>query len=257
VYGGHDPGVCAYYCGGVTEWLLGYPANARTSVSEATALAEQITHPLSHEVALEYRALVHLHRGEIEQARQWLDAADTLRAEQRLASVFEPRLLLGAVELAQGAAAEAITHLRVGLAPELSAGKLGKPYGLCVLAQALAQQDNHSEALAALNEAFKRVEATGERFWEAELHRVCGQVLLAQGQRDEGQASLENAIRVARTQQAKSLELRAVMNLAQLWGERGRRAEALDLLAPVYGWFTEGFDTADLKQAKALLEALV
>lgn len=83
-----------------------------------------------------------------------------------------------------------------------------------------------------------------------------GLVLLAQGQNEEGQASLEQAIAIARQQQAKSLELRSAMSLARLWGERGRRAEAVDLLAPVYGWFTEGFDTADLKQAKALLDDL-
>lgn len=124
------------------------------------------------------------------------------------------------------------------------------------LAQALAQQGQHGDALAALRQGFERVEATGEKVWEVELHRVKGLVLLAQGQNEEGQASLEQAIAIARQQQAKSLELRSAMSLARLWGERGRRAEAVDLLAPVYGWFTEGFDTADLKQAKALLDDL-
>jgi predicted ATPase len=92
--------------------------------------------------------------------------------------------------------------------------------------------------------------------WDAELHRLTGSVLLAENQLDEGQASLQQAIRIAQAQQAKSLELRAARDLARLWGEQGRRAEARDLLAPVYGWFTEGFDTADLKGAKALLDEL-
>jgi predicted ATPase len=100
------------------------------------------------------------------------------------------------------------------------------------------------------------MEATGERWWEAELHRVNGIVLAALNKLGESQAAFEEALRVARHQKAKSLELRAATSLAQLRGERGRRAEARDLLAPVYGWFTEGFDTADLKDAAKLLSEL-
>jgi predicted ATPase len=92
--------------------------------------------------------------------------------------------------------------------------------------------------------------------WDVELHRVTGTVLLAENKLDEGQASLQQALRIAQAQQAKSLELRAATSLARLWGEQGRRSEARDLLAPVYGWFTEGFDTADLKDAKSLLVEL-
>jgi predicted ATPase len=92
--------------------------------------------------------------------------------------------------------------------------------------------------------------------WDAELHRLTGSVLLAQNNLDEGQASLQQAIRIAQAQRAKSLELRAARDLARLWGEQGWRAEAHDLLAPVYGWFTEGFDTVDLKDAGKLLSEL-
>ena len=91
---------------------------------------------------------------------------------------------------------------------------------------------------------------------DAELHRLAGTVLLAENKLDEDEASLQQAIRIAQAQQAKSLELRAVRDLARLWGEQGRRTEARDLVAPVYSWFTEGFDTADLKEAKALLDQL-
>ena len=115
---------------------------------------------------------------------------------------------------------------------------------------------NYVEALSALSEAFEHIEATGERTWLPELHRLRGLVLLAQNKLDEGAASLTQAIHVAQAQQAKSLELRAARDLARLWGEQGRRTEARDLLAPVYNWFTEGFDTADLKEAKALLDQL-
>ena len=97
---------------------------------------------------------------------------------------------------------------------------------------------------------------TGERWWEAEIHRLKGVSLLSQHCLTESEASFQGSIRIAQAKQAKSLELRAVRDLAQLWGEQGRHAEARDLLAPVYGWFTEGFDTADLKQARALLDEL-
>ena len=256
IYGGHDPGVCARMTGGMTEWLLGYPAKARTSIVDAMDLAAQIAHPFSREYAFEYSAVVHLHRGEPELALPLLVAADALRTEQRISSVFEPRLLFGAVEFMRGQATEAIIHLRDALAQAQTKGTLGRPYGHCLLAQALAHRGDYRDAMVALNEAFERIETTGERGWESELYRVRGLVLMAQGQRDEGQALLEQAVEVAVQQQAKSLELRAAMSLARFWGEGGRRAEARNLLAPVFGWFTEGFDTVDLKQAKALLDEL-
>ncbi len=130
------------------------------------------------------------------------------------------------------------------------------PYGLAFLAEGLARHGDQAAALAALREGLAIAGATGEVMWDAELHRVTGMVLLAENKLDEGQASLRQAIRTAKAQQAKSLELRAARDLARLWGEQGRRAEAHDLLAPVYGWFTDGFDTADLKAAKALLDEL-
>jgi predicted ATPase len=130
------------------------------------------------------------------------------------------------------------------------------PYTLAFLAEGLARHGDRAAALAALKKGLEAADATGEHMWDAELHRLTGTVLLAENKLDEGQVSLRQAIRLAQAQQAKSLELRAAMSLARLWGERGRRAEARDLLAPVYGWFTEGFDTADLKEAKAMLEEL-
>ena len=126
---------------------------------------------------------------------------------------------------------------------------------LARLAEALARQGEHRAALAAVKEGLEEQE-TGQRRWEPELHRLEGIALFGLNRIEEGQSALEEALCVARRQEAKSYELRAAASLALLWGERGRRAEARDLLAPVYGWFTEGFDTADLKEAKALLEEL-
>jgi predicted ATPase len=124
------------------------------------------------------------------------------------------------------------------------------------LAEALALQSEYAAGLAAAREGLEGQEETGYRQWEAELHRLEGVALVGLNRLEEGQNALEEAVRIARRQRAKSYELRAATNLARLWGEQGRRAEARDLLTPVYGWFTEGFDTADLKGAKALLDEL-
>ena len=254
-YGGHDPGVCARSTGGQVEWLLGYPHRAVASAEEAVALAEQLAHPFSQELALDYAGFIRFNRGEPELGLAHCATAEALRTEHRLAFVIDPLFFRGAVQIARGAPADAAASIQESFQPG-RLGTLWRPYGLCLWAQALAQQGFYDEALVKLAEGFERIEATGERFWQAELHRVNGLVLLGQNDRDEAQASLQQAIRVAQTQQAKSLELRAAASLARLWGEQGRRAEASDLLGPVYGWFTEGFDTVDLKEAKALLDEL-
>jgi class 3 adenylate cyclase/predicted ATPase len=256
IYGGHDPGVCARTTGGQAEWLLGYPHRAVASTEQGLALAEQIAHPFSRGIALEYAGFVRLNRGEPELGLAHWATADALRTEHRVAFAIDPLFFRGAAQIAQGAAADAAASIHESFQP----GRLGthtwRPYGLCIWAQALAQQGSYDEALVKLAEGFERIEASGERVWQAELHRVKGLVLLSQNRLDAAQTSFEQAIRTAQAQQAKSLELRAAASLARLWGEQGRRAEASALLGPVYGWFTEGFDTLDLKEAKALLDEL-
>jgi predicted ATPase len=166
-------------------------------------------------------------------------------------------MLRGAALLGQGAVAEAIARIREGVTKWTRLGNTAfLPYGWAFLAEGLARHGDRAAALAALREGLDTARATGEHVWDAELHRLTGSVLLAENKLDEGQASLWQAIRIAQAQRAKSLELRAVRDLARLWGEQGRRTEARDLVAPVYSWFTEGFDTADLKEAKALLDQL-
>jgi predicted ATPase len=114
-----------------------------------------------------------------------------------------------------------------------------------------------AEGLPLLEEALVAVHSTGERFYEAELHRLKGELLLlATDKEAEAEACFQQALAIARHQQAKSWELRAAMSLSRLWQQQGKRTAARELLAPVYGWFTEGFDTADLHEAKALLETL-
>jgi predicted ATPase len=166
-------------------------------------------------------------------------------------------MLRGAALLGQGAVAEAIARIREGVTKWTRLGNTAfLPYGWAFLAEGLARHGDRAAALAALREGLDTARATGEHVWDAELHRLTGSVLLAENKLDEGQASLWQAIRIAQAQQAKSLELRAARDLARLWGGQGRRAQARDLLAPVYAWFTEGFDTADLKEAKTLLDEL-
>jgi class 3 adenylate cyclase/tetratricopeptide (TPR) repeat protein len=255
LYGGHDPGVCARMTGSAVTWLLGYPSKALTVVNEARALAERIAHPFSYEVSLEYSALVHALRGEPAAALAHLATSDALRTEQRVAFSLNPAFLRAGADIAANEPERAIESVRDSLAPG-QMSTFWMPYGLCLLAEALNRLGRHAEALATLARAFERVAATGERCWDPELHRMNGLVLLAEGRGEEAQASLRHALYVARQQQAKSLELRAAMDLARLLGERGRREEARQLLAGLYGWFTEGFDTVDLNEAKTLIDAL-
>jgi hypothetical protein len=254
LYGGHDPGVCAGYVGAQVNWLLGYPERALAIGNESLVLAERIAHPFSLHIAQVFNAMLHLDRGEPELALEGLHAAEALAAEQRLGLVIAPGFLRGAALMAEGAFDDAIARLREGLAGRL--GAMFAPYGRARLAEALTRQSNHEAALATVREALEEQERTGQRRWEPELHRVEGAAQQGLNRIEEAQSALEAALRIARCQQAKSYELRAATSLARLWGEQGRRAEARELLAPVYSWFTEGSDTADLKEAKALLYEL-
>jgi class 3 adenylate cyclase len=254
LFGGHDPGACAGYMGAQAHWLLGHPDTGLTIGREALALAERIAHPFTLGTTLVMNAMLHLDRDEPEVALRRIEAAEALVAEQRIGLVLEPLILHGTVITAQGAFEEAVACLRDGLARP-QAARL-RPYGLARLAEALSQQGEHEEALAAVRQGLDAQERTGQRRWDPELHRLKGVVLVGRNRLEEAETAFQEALRAARRQQAKSYELRAATSLARLWGEQGRRTEALHLLAPVYGWFTEGLDTADLKDAKALLDHL-
>jgi hypothetical protein len=254
LYGGHDPGICARYMGAQAYWLLGYPEQGLAIGRDALAMAEEIGHPFSLATALVMNVLLYLDRDEPAAALQLLQAAEALAAEQRLGLVLEPQLLRGAVLTSQAALGDAVACLREGLAAR--PGARLRSYRLARLAEALTQRGEHGAALAEVQKALEAQVKRGERRWEAELHRLEGVALVGLNRLEESQRAFEAALYVARRQQAKSYELRAATTFARLWGEQGRRAQARDLLAPVYGWFTEGFDTADLKEAKALLDQL-
>ena len=254
LYGGHDAGVCAWMMGSQAEWVLGHADTALTNTTRGITLAERISHTPSLIFALSYAAALHVYRREPELILARLTAAEAVAAEQRLSVFISPLLLRGIALFLQGHTRDAIVHLRQGLPPGRTGGV--RSLGFSVLAVALAQQGDHAEGLAGLSEALQSVEASGEGFWSAELHRSRGLVLQSQNKLGESEVAFTQALQLARQQQAKSWELRAATSLARLWGEQGRRAQAQELLAPVYGWFTEGFDTADLKEAKALLDGL-
>ena len=136
--------------------------------------------------------------------------------------------------------------------------QLYRPYQLALLAEAYGQAGQPEAGLTCLAEAVTRVAATEERWWEAEVYRLQGELLLRLPLPDLPQATAcwHQALDVARRQQARALELRAALSLSRLWQQQGQRTDAYALLAPLYGWFTEGFDTADLQDAKAVVEEL-
>ena len=150
-----------------------------------------------------------------------------------------------------------MNEIREALAAYRATGaRFQSTYHLILLAQALAACGRYSEGLSALREAAALVDETGERYFEAEIHRLEGNLLLAENGSAEAEACYVKALQVARAQEARSLELRAACDLARQWRAQGKIAKARDLLAPVYGWFTEGFNTLDLKEVKALLDEL-
>jgi predicted ATPase len=184
--------------------------------------------------------------------------------EQGLASNFlaMATCLQGWALVAQGQREVGLAQMRQGLAVHQASGQeIQRPWLLGMLAEACAYAGQLDEGLRLVSEALERAQQSGERGWEAELYRLKGELLLhaegdVQNTAVTAEACFQQALAVARRQQAKSFELRAAMGLGRRWQQQGKQAEAHELLASIYGWFTEGFDTADLQEAKTLLEAL-
>jgi serine/threonine protein kinase/predicted ATPase len=260
---GEDPGVGCLAYAAVTLYCLGYPDQALRSVQAARQLADELSNPFDRARALYFAAFTHLCRRETRLTRELAEELMELSSEQGFALLWHGGMILHGWGLAQeGRTADGIGQMRQGLAGWQATGALShRPYHLALLAKALAQEGNAQEGLTTLAEALDLYTACGERFLEAELHRLRGELLLAAGQKDpsvwnEAHVCFRKARDVARAQQAKSLELRAVISLARLYRQQGRQAEARPLLADTYGWFTEGFDLPDLRSARALLELL-
>jgi predicted ATPase len=282
---GYDPGVYARAVEGWVLWLLGYPAQALRRSHDALRLAQEQSHPFTLALTLVTVAV-------LQQLRQ--ERAATLahvKASVMLATAHEFPYLSAVGTVMQGwgmarggQVAEGIAQMREGLAASRATGaELLRPYLLALLAEACGSGGQIEVGLGALEEALAAAESYAERFYEAELYRLKGELWLrksvgagfnaapteiwqgpaasvgATGQsalQREAEACFQRALDIAQCQGAKSLGLRAATSLGRLWQQQGKRTEAYDLLTPIYGWFTEGFDTADLQEAKALLEAL-
>jgi class 3 adenylate cyclase/predicted ATPase len=258
---GHDPGVACRGLAALTLWLLGYPAQALARVHDALALAHALSHPFSLALAWCYEAYVSQFRRDVPAVHDHAEAAVTLATAQGfpLWAAWGTSVRGWALAL-QGQGEEGMAQVRQGIAAvrATGGGALFVPYFSALLADVCDHLGHPEDGLQALVEAHTLVEQNEERWWEAEISRLRGVLLLRQtgAPQAEAEAWLQRALGVARHQEAKALELRAAMSLSRLWQQQGKRAEARQLLAEVYGWFTEGFDTADLQEAKALLEAL-
>jgi predicted ATPase len=255
---GQDLAVTCRAWAALTLWLLGYPDQALESIHGALSLARELAHPLSLAYALDWAAMLHRFRREADAAQEHTAAAITLSTERGFAFYLAWGTILHGWALAeQGQGDEGIAQICRGLAAYRAiGGQGGLPYHLAQLAEGYSKVRQTEEGLRVLAEALTIVETTEERCYEAELYRLKGELLLAATNEADAEACFHQALDIARRQQAKSWELRAAVSLSRLWRHQGKRAEAHALLAPIYGWFTEGFDTADLREAKMLLEEL-
>ena len=257
---GMDLGVASGSYLALELWQLGYPDQAMQRSQDTRKLAQEVSHPHSLAQAMFYAAYLHQFRREARSAHEQAEAAVTLATEQGFALWSAGGKVLHGWGLAmQGQSETGIAEMRQGLAAALATGgKMIQLYALGLLAEAYGKSGQPDKGLDALDEALAVMDTTEARFYEAELHRLNGELLLQQSPDDttEAESCFQQAISIAQNQSAKSWELRAATSLAKLWKSQGKRDEARELLSPVYEWFTEGFDTADLIDAKTLLDEL-
>jgi predicted ATPase len=259
---GQDPKAACLAFGGVALWLLGYPMQAKQRSREAVAFAEELGHPTSRALALYFDTLVGQYCRDAPAAQEGADATTAIATEHGLSLWLANGLVMRGWALAeQGACARGIAMLRQGLSDWVATGaETHRTYFLGLLAEALGKGGQIEEGLEVLSEALAMMQDTGTVFHAAELHRLRGEFLLRQHASDaacrEAEACFHWAQSIARRQQARSLELRAAMSLARLYQTLNRTAEARSTLAQCYDWFTEGFDTPDLREARTLLEEL-
>ncbi len=271
-YAGQDPGVTSSIFSAWALQTVGYSDQAVQRTQGAITLAQQLTHPYSLAYARGIAAALHQFRQERELTQELGTASLDLATEHEFPfwSAFQ-RILLGWASVKKGRVDEGIEQMRRGMEAYLATGaELLRPYLLGLLAEASKEKGSTAQALAILAQGLEAVEKTGERFYEAELYRQKGEVLLRSccegselsdvtawsSSSCEIETCFLKAINVASRQQARWFELRATTGLARLWNHRGEKGKAHSTLTKSYSWFTEGFDTADLKDAKRLLDQL-
>jgi class 3 adenylate cyclase/predicted ATPase len=254
-----DPGlVCKSYLSNVL-WLSGYPDKAFQMILATLKLAEELSHPYSSACVLINAALVHLSRGEIQLTHEKAESAYSIAEEHGFALWLAwSKVYLGWDMAAQGSEEEGISHIRQGIDFCQKTGLYVYQHFRILLSGVYGRAGKIEDGLAELAEAQIAIEKTGAGLLEAELYRTRGELLLMHASPDVEGAETEfrKAIDISRRKQAKSLELRATTSLSRFWNRQGKKENARNLLSEIYGWFTEGFDTADLKEAKALLDEL-
>jgi predicted ATPase len=268
-----DPFAVALGASGVSLSLAGRLAQGWSDAALGFARAEELHQPAVLTFALLYAGMVKHLCGEYDEAGRLAQQMDALAQEYELPlMVTLGKLLHGGMIIQCGAPEDGVALLTTGLAQYRAMGaQLLAPYFLSFLAEGYRQQGKITEALRAVHEALTLTATTIDVFWEAELYRLKGELLLAQEVKSQklkvkspplapstqkAEACFYHAIEIARRQEAKLLELRAVMSLARLWRQQGKKKEARQRLTEIYNWFTEGLDTKDLRAAKALLAAL-
>jgi adenylate cyclase len=256
---GHDPACCAVVFRALTLWISGYPERARDALLRAEAIARNANHQWTLAMALQWAAIVHGLRG---------DAVACSKVTKALRSVSEKggfaywaawaSFLEGWVLAQQAQLDEGIESMETGVAELQSLfGSLGNSIRLALLSEASGGNHEVDDALRTLEGALAMVGETDERIWESEIYRLKGEMLLRESSRpDQAGECFSKALQIAKAQYAKSFELRAATSLARLLRDTGRHQAARTMLAEIYGWFTEGFDTKDLKDAKSLLDEL-
>jgi predicted ATPase len=257
-------------------WHLGYPEQALQRSHVALTLAQELSHPYSLAFALDYTAMLHQFRREVFTAHARAEAAIALCTEHGFTYYLAWAMIIRGWALTeQGQNVEGLAQMRQGLADIRATGaEVRLPYYLALLAEACSKAGQIEEGLTLVTEALAQARRKGESWREAELYRLQGELLLqaegsvrkvakpptadavAESAALTAEAWFQQALDMARRQQAKMLELRAAMSLSRLWQQQGKRHAAHALLAETYAWFTEGFDTADLQDARTLLEAL-
>jgi len=240
--------------------VLGYPEAALADVTRAVKHARETGHAASLMFALCVTGPTQIFCGEYDAATAQSEEVVPL-ADQKGAALWKAwgKLNEGCVSSLTGKAADAVQTIIAGITAWRSTGStLWMPFYLARMARAYGDLGQLDEAWRYIHEATTAVETTKERWCEAEVSRLAGEIALLSPEPDVAKAQVyfERALAVAGAQQAKSWELRAAMSLARLWRDQGKVQKARELLGPVYGWFTEGFDTRDLKEAKALLDQL-
>lgn len=275
----HNPGIACRCGSSWALWYLGYPDQAMEKLQDAILMAQKLSHPQSLALAYFFAARQYYYRREAQQVMESAEAAINISTEQGLPQTLAwGAIMRGWAEADRGNAQEGIAQIRQSLAAQQAIGaQVGHPAFLVMLAEACQKAGQIDESLIVLDEALLDIDTTGDRFHESEIYRLKGESLLMReakrsdqpvaseaalaGEAEssvvaEAEGCFNQAVRIARQQSAISLELRAVMSMSRLWQRQGKKEKARQELSKIYGYFTEGFETADLVEARELLNEM-